>query len=63
MGEACSLYGRKERCIQPEGKGPFGKTSLIREDIKMALLRYGVRGQTGLIWRRIGIRGGLLKMP
>jgi len=63
MGEAYSTYGREERCIQSEGNRPFGKTSHTWEDIKIDLLKCGVRGYTGLIWRRIGICGGLLTMP
>jgi hypothetical protein len=38
------MFGREERCIQPGGKRPFGKTSRIWEDIKMDLLKCGVRG-------------------
>jgi len=58
----CVGGGRVYRVLvgKLEGKTPLGRPRHRWGNIKMDLQQVGLVGWTGLIWPRIGTRGGLL---
>ena len=66
MGGACSMCGERRGLYRvlvgkPEGKIPFQRPRHRWEDnIKMDFEEWDVGSLPGLIWLRIGLRGGHL---
>jgi hypothetical protein len=66
MGSACGTYGRQEKCIQGFGidlraRGCFKDPGVDgRMILKRVFKKWDREAGNGMIWLRIGTRGGLL---
>jgi len=60
MDQACSMYGKDEKCTQNLSENLKGRNHLGDLGTDGRILQQGLKMWTGFIWLRIGTSGRLL---